>query len=371
MKLLDEIREKIKSVGPISFRDFMDLCLYHPELGYYRVEHETDSRDYRTSPEISPLFAKYIGKQLCEMWELAGVDQLMIAELGGGDLTLSAGILDHLRRSCGNASGRLTYWVLEHKERAGADLPEGLTAVVSRFGDIPFESSPFTIVLSNEFFDALPVHVVVQTEKGLREVFVTSRLEEVLLPVSSPDLEEYFEFIGINLPVGFRTEVNLEAANVIRNLGSCMARGFVTTIDYGFPSHELYSPARSDGTLVSYYRHRLVESILERPGAQDITSHVNFSALAKWGSEVGLETTGFTDQGNFLISLGILDETESAPASETETFADSFERSQPAKELVSPTALGEVFKVLIQHKGFETPPKLTGLSRPPYRRWRL
>jgi SAM-dependent MidA family methyltransferase len=371
MSLRDEITKKIAKEGAISFRDFMEMCLYHPVWGYYR-RRESAARDYRTSPEVSPLFAKYLGKQIGEMCELADTNEVLIAELGGGDLTLSIGILEYIETAWSDSPGDLGYYVLEHKERVGSAVPKDRIGVVASIEEIPFESSVFAIVFSNEFFDSLPVHSVTQTEEGLREVFVTEsegRLRETLQPLSSPKLADYFGFIGVQLPPGFRTEVNLEAGRIIGSIGRRMRRGFVITIDYGFPSHEIYSPARSCGTMVAYYRHRKSENVLIHPGEMDITSHINFSALAEWGRRNGLDITGFTDQGNLLISLGILDETESE--SSIRDFAGSFERNRLIKELISPDAMGEAFKVLIQYKGFELKPELTGLSRPPYRRWRL
>jgi SAM-dependent MidA family methyltransferase len=371
MSLIDEILKEITDNGPISFRRYMDLCLYHPVWGYYRRQKVADG-DYRTSPEVSPIFATCVARQLREMWEVSCEDELLVAELGGGDLSLAAGILEHLSSGSRLAPGRCSYWVLEHEERSGAFLPDGLTAVVSRIENIPLESAPFAVVLSNEFFDALPVHVIVGSDQGLREVFVTSRhgsLEETLLPPSSPELEEYLDFIDVDLPPGFRTEVNLAGRDIMQDVGRRIRKGVVITIDYGFPSHEIYSPARSHGTMVGYGGHRVVQDVLARCGETDITSHVNFSALAGWGSEVGLEVAGFTDQGNFLISLGILDETQQKTSGAE--FVELFERNQSVKELVSPAAMGEVFKVLVQHKGFDSPPRMTGLKRPPYRRWHL
>jgi SAM-dependent MidA family methyltransferase len=216
--------------------------------------------------------------------------------------------------------------------------------------------------LSNELIDAFPVHQVILDHGKLREVFVTERqgqLEEKWGDPSDPRILSYFQSIGITLQEGQKAEVNLKALDWMENVGRGLKKGFVLTIDYGYLSEELYAPYRKDGTLLCYFQHRPSENPFERLGEQDITSHVNFTSLIRRGEEVGLRFTGLVPQYRFLIGLGILREIESLGREMSEM--DALRLRLSLKHLIEPErGMGEVFKVLIQHKGIDQP-RLDGL----------
>jgi SAM-dependent MidA family methyltransferase len=209
--------------------------------------------------------------------------------------------------------------------------------------------------LSNEFVDSLPVHQVVVEDNCLKEIYVTIKEDkfcEVIDDLSDPVLEDYFAKSKINLKEGQRAEVNLKAQGWMKNIPHYLNRGFVITIDYGHLAEDLYSEQRYRGTLMCYYEHTTSENPYERVGSQDITSHVNFSSLMEAGSRCGLSTTGFTRQSRFLIALGILDKMNKVQG--------DIGKLLTIKNLFLPGGMGDVFKVLIQHKGVANP-ELIGL----------
>jgi SAM-dependent MidA family methyltransferase len=209
--------------------------------------------------------------------------------------------------------------------------------------------------LSNEFVDSLPVHQVVVENNRLKEIYVIikdGRFCEIIDELSNPALRHYFQESKINLKEGQRAEVNLKALDWVRNISSCLNRGFVITIDYGHLAEDLYSDERYRGTLMCYYEHTANENPYERIGHQDITSHVDFSSIMREGSRFGLNTTGFVRQSNFLIALGILNKMNEVQGNISKLLT--------MKNLFLPGGMGDVFKVLIQHKGIDGP-ELIGL----------
>ncbi len=355
------IAAKILREGPITFRDFMEMALYHPQVGYYATSSERIGKkgDYFTSISLGPLFGRALARQLMEMMHI--LDGGVLVEMGAGQGHLAKDILEELATQ----GVRVTYIIVE-KSPAMRDVQraklEDFSEVrwVEGLGNLePLEG----VFFSNELVDAFPVHLVEMAEDGLMEVLVDWRggkFREVLAPPTTPRLERYFQELKVNLPPGFRTEINLDALDWLAEVASRLKRGFLITIDYGYPSRELYQDYRSRGTLMAYYRHQAGEDPYVRVGEQDLTSHVNFSALAHWGRKWGLDVTGFTDQAHFLLSLGILDLLSNGGS------VMDLHRRLSAKALLLPGGMGETFKVLIQHKGI-SPPPLMGLKSAPKR----
>ncbi len=216
--------------------------------------------------------------------------------------------------------------------------------------------------LSNELVDAFPVHRIMGTKGRVKESYVTERdgeLVEEWGEPSDPRIEDYLKSMGITLREGQKAEVNLKALDWMEKVGTCLKRGFVLTIDYGDWADALYAPHRREGTLLCYHRHQTSEDFFERLGEQDITSHVNFTALVRKGEEMGLRFTGLVPQYRLLIALGLLQELDSLGAKLSEL--DALNLRLRVKHLIEPEiGMGEVFKVLIQHKGVENP-RLNGL----------
>jgi SAM-dependent MidA family methyltransferase len=218
-------------------------------------------------------------------------------------------------------------------------------------------------LFSNELLDALPVHRVVQRREGLREIYVTARqrmLVEEEGELSSPAVADYLERYGAPLAEGQQAEVHLAAMAWLERAAAAMERGFLLTIDYGYRAQDLYGAGRQRGTVLAYRKHRAQEDWLAIPGQQDLTAHVNFTALEERGRELGLETLGLVPQTNFLLALasasGFADLQEPG-GNETEKLRARL----GLKQLIHPEGMGETFKVLVQAKGV-TGVRLSGLE---------
>lgn len=342
-ELSQVVKEEILKRGPITFRDFMETALYYPELGYYTSGKERIGRsgDYYTSPHVSKVFGELIAVQLKEMWELLQREDFTVVEMGAGKGLLASDIQSYIKDREPEFYQKLSYVTVER----GQDLPE-----VKR-----------GCFLSNELVDAFPVHRVLAEknhgELALREVFVDvqdDRFVEILKEPSIDELENYFRELSVTLPPGFATEVNLEATRWIQNIGQRLEKGFVITIDYGYLSKELYQSYRAKGTLLCYYKHTANDNPYQHIGEQDITSHVNFSALIHWGEKAGLKEAGFTEQAHFLINLGLIDRMQELQK-EADSYQDYLKKYLPLKNLIAPGGMGETFKVLVQYKGIKTP----------------
>jgi SAM-dependent MidA family methyltransferase len=361
MLLSGIITDKIHRDGPISFHDFMEMCLYYPGLGYYTSESDKigEKGDYYTSASLTPAFGATIGRQLEEMWHLLGEEDFTIVEYGAGVGRLCGDILNYLE---GNTKlfSRLNYCIIEKspamREKARAHLPEK----VSWHDSITDIHAINGCILSNELLDNFSVHRVVMGAE-LMEVFVdhNAGFTEVLQP-ASPELKNYFAELKVALPKGFCTEVNLEATKWVKEIASSLQKGYVLTIDYGYPSHELYCGNRHRGTLMCYNKHKINDHPYSHIGEQDITTHVNFSALHHWGIKNGLNSCGFTDQAHFLLSLGFEDHFKKLEHNDNEQ--DSNKAAFVLHTLL--VDMGNKFKVLIQEKG-SAEQKLSGLR---YRR---
>jgi SAM-dependent MidA family methyltransferase len=196
-------------------------------------------------------------------------------------------------------------------------------------------------------------------EDDLMEIFVNydNGFKEVLRPAKD-ELRQYLDELKITLPRHFQTEINLQATNWITEVAGALNRGYVLTIDYGYQSADLYKPCRSQGTVVCYHKHTVNECAYDYIGKQDITSHVNFSALTHWGSKNGLHECGFTDQSHFLLALGFTDYINNTLSHDKDIASAARKASMLTHTLL--TDMGSKFKVLIQEKG-ECERRLSGL----------
>ncbi|MBM4279032.1 MAG: hypothetical protein FJ130_14320 [Deltaproteobacteria bacterium] len=361
------ILSQIEQKGPIPFHQFMEGCLYHPQYGYYQSGGLKIGKegDYYTSSCVHPLFGGMIAKQLLQMAEILGEDPFEIVEMGGGRGFLCQDILDWAKKKAPHFFSRLKYslvetsphFLKEQKERLRPYEEEGK---VSWMDSVTFERGKAQItgcILSNELVDAFPVHQVIFENGTLKECYVTQRngqLKEVVGEPSDSRLIPYFESLNIMLQEGQRAEVNLKALDWMERVGRFLEKGFVLTIDYGYLAEELYAPQRRKGTLLCYHRHQTSENPYQHLGEQDMTSHVNFTALIKKGEEGGLGFTGLVTQYRFLLALGVLQEMESLNQEASEL--DGLKWRLSLLHLIEPEiGMGEVFKVLIQHKGMAKP----------------
>jgi len=362
------LAERIRARGPITFAEYMETCLYHPEHGYYAKPIQYPRRDYFTSVDVSPVFGRLLARQFHEMWiQLGRPDPFWLVEAGAGTGKLARQILDCAAGSLGDFYAALRYVAVERSavRRAAhsqAFEPHAAPDRVQSAADLPGEI-PRGCIFSNELLDAMPVHRVMLENGALRELYVTigeNGFCEETGPLSSPALSEYFAQQGITLREQQQAEASLASCQWIESVARKLGRGFVLTVDYGHEARELHDERHMRGTLLAYSRHRASEDYFRAPGEQDLTAHVNFTALDLWGRRGGLVRTGFTSQTNFLLALARhtqLADLQSEGKSESEQM-----RSRLLfKTLIHPEGMGETFQVFAQHKGIESP-RLAGFE---------
>ena len=390
-ELEEVIREEIERDGPITFARFMEVALYHPVLGYYAGggmgrEPLGWEGDYFTSGDVHPLWGWSVARQLHQMWELMGRPaRFDVMEPGAGRGLLAREVWRYASERAPDWASALRYMLVDRappdtplrqarERRLAAELGAlGIATDAVRWrGELPAEGTALVgCVVSNELVDALPVHVVEAHGEELREIYVwqdeqTGRLVELSGAPSSPDVAAYLDAYRIpwqTYPEGWRCEICLETDAWLRGVGGGLKRGFLLTIDYGETARKLYTPQRRRGTLAVYMRHQLGERPLANVGRQDITAHVNFTALVRAGRAHGLRLAGLTTQASFLRGLGIREEAEALaarlyPAADSERHTDRGQADYLRKRnllgavstLLNPYGLGG-FRVLAQHRG--------------------
>jgi SAM-dependent MidA family methyltransferase len=362
------LAERIRSQGPVTFAEYMEACLYHPVHGYYTKPEQQPRRDYFTSVDASPLFGRLLARQFHEMWCVTGRSaNFYLVEVGSGAGQLAKQILDFAAETWPDFYETLRFIAVERSAARRAAQSKSMAAHVAgeKFGsreELPDEIT-CGCIFSNELLDAMPVHRVTREGNELREIYVAlgkNGFCDELGPPSSTALSEYLSQQNIHLHEGQQAEVNLAACRWIEEAARKLERGFVVTIDYGHEAKELYDERHMRGTLLAYERHRASEDWFRAPGDQDLTAHVNFSALESCGRSNGLVRTGLTSQTNFLLALarhGNFVDLQSDEMSE----AEQAQRRLLFKTLINPEGMGETFQVLIQHKGIN-PGNLAGLQ---------
>ncbi len=341
--------EMIVAGGRLSFARFMELALYAPGLGYYSggsLKLGADG-DFMTAPEWSPLFARCLARQAAQVLAVLGGGDVL--EVGAGSGLMAADLLETLAAG-GSLPNR--YFILERsgelRARQRALLQERLPQLQGRvvwLDRLP-ESGFRGVIVANELLDALPAHCFVLTEQGAAERYVQregGRWQWCLGPIGDETLAQRIDTLrqDEDFAAGYSSEINLAAEAWVRSIAGTLAAGMLLLIDYGFPRHEYYHPQRSTGTLMCHYRHRAHDDPLILVGLQDITTHVDFTAVAEAGHSVGLEVAGYTTQGAFLLAAGITELLN--------TGGDEMTRlrwAQQAKKLTLPHEMGELFKVM-------------------------
>jgi SAM-dependent MidA family methyltransferase len=316
--LAEMLRDEIRRDGPIAFPRFMEASLYHPEFGYYRRRHDPFGihGDFFTAEQLQPVFgilmAERIGQLRCSM---GAPEDFMVVELGAGRTEMAA------------ALGEFRYVPVE----IGEQMPERIRGVV----------------FSNEFFDALPVHVAVVRgglALELRVGFANGHFAWQEAGEAPEQVECYRKTYLGTLAEGTIFEAGLEALAWMERIAKTLVAGYVFSIDYGYTEPELVR--FPSGTLMSYRRHEAFEDVLIDPGEQDITAHVCFSALEGYGKRLGLETVAFESLGHTLMEAGEADQFARALAADSP--AEAQQRRLQLKQLLF--GMGETFRALIQRK---------------------
>ncbi|WP_159883908.1 class I SAM-dependent methyltransferase [Paenibacillus puerhi] len=361
--LLERILERLGESPDdfLSFRDYMEACLYDPEWGYYTSERPKigHTGDFYTAASLGGLLgeclAAYISVQL-KSFE----GTLRLIEWGGGTGRLAAQVLDTIREKEPELYGRLRYTgveaslyhrrlqaetLQEHKELIDIVAPESWSASGSLAN---------TVLFSNELPDAFPVHRIVWRQEGWMELGVrwspaVGKLVETERPLRGEELLRYIEAEQLPRRVDQRFEVNLDAVRWCREIAAKLASGsLMVTIDYGDVREELHASHRMEGTLLCYRGHVASDTPLEHAGEQDITSHVNFSAFMEAGEAKGMETVLYQTQKQFLVEQGILGLLQNHDASDP--FSETAKRNRAIRQLLLSDSMSELFKVLVQRK---------------------
>ncbi len=365
----------------ITFAEYMDLALYHPQHGYYAsgTVEIGKSGDFFTSPSLGADFGELLAQQFQEIWEILGKPiPFTLVEMGAGEGLLAVDILKELEQYR-DLFQALEYIIVEQAPQLISRQQDILKQWLDQDVNIAWksleaipDSSINGCCFSNELVDAFPVHQVVQQQETLKEVYLTvadNQISEIIAEPSTPKLAEYFNLVNIpfpssRFPEGYRTEVNLSALDWLATLAQKLNRGYVITIDYGYTAERYYNPQRSQGTLQCYYQHRRHNNPYELIGQQDITSHVDFTALEKQGEKCGLDNISLTQQGLFLMSLGLGDRLADLSSSKY-NLQQILTRRSALHQLIDPAGLGG-FRVLVQGKGLGgNLPLLKGLTIPP------
>ncbi|MCD6046896.1 MAG: uncharacterized protein K0S08_543 [Gammaproteobacteria bacterium] len=365
-----KLQQQIKTAmtqhhGKISFHNYMQLALYAPGLGYYSAgAHKFgESGDFITAPEISPLFGMTIASALKPY--IAAMSQPDWLELGAGTGRLAESILDYLAKEKNLPQH---YFILEVSADLKQRQQDYLQAKLS--GEIfkriiwldRLPNSFSGIIIANEVLDALPVHRFKITENGAKEIYVVeansdstalNNFHEILDNPSSAYLEQRLNALmlpkeqgGMGLTAGYESEINLQQEALLKSLTAILTQGILLFIDYGFPAREYYHPDRDTGTLMCHYQHHAHPNPYFWPGLQDITSHVDFTALAKCGIENGLTLETFMTQGALLMHGGIMELAQAFLTQEKSSLLTA----NAVRKLVSPEEMGELFKAILFSK---------------------
>jgi SAM-dependent MidA family methyltransferase len=386
--LRQKIEQEIREHGPIPFSRYMEMCLFDADLGYYsrNVEQFGKAGDFYTSSDVHAVFGRLLARQFDEMWRTLGSpERIELLELGPGRGLFAQDVLDWSRKkfpaffdavhySLAEASPALRHRLQEtleqHFAAAKAALcsdgkvlaPEGTTSVVPNdptFERVLAPEVPL-IVFANEFFDALPVEVL--SSQG--ELRISENDGRLLETWHSPSAEalEFLDHYGVHPEAGERIEAPLIAQRYMSQIAGAIKRGFIIAIDYGYTRPEQLA-GRYRGTIVAYRQHSMSANPFEAPGEQDITAHVNFTALGAAAEERGMQVQPLHTQSQFLLGIG-----------EHNRFADAFEECRlpqehakvalQLKHLITPEGMGESFHVLLASKGVsaELVSKLSGLT---------
>ncbi len=364
-ELESAIRQGILDSGPITFAEFMDAALYSPMGGYYTRLGAGDGSaqsggpaDYFTSPMAHPAFGALITVQLRDMWRrMARPGAFTVVEMGAGDGLLARDVTSYAERFDPEFAATLEYLAVDRVPRQNAYYPV--------HGPDQIPSSINGCLLSNELLDAMPVHRFVVEKGELRELYVGiegDRLCEVIGPPSTPAIAARIGELAHGLADGYRGEVNLGIDTWWAGLASeTLGAGYVMTVDYGYDRAQLYAPVRWRGTLRCYYRHTHVDEPLARVGQQDLTAHVDFTAVDEAFGQQGFDIAGHTTQEKFLTRLGAAGFVEALRSNVMSPFEQAANRAG-ILELLNPRGMGG-FRVAI-HARKAPADRLIGLTEP-------
>jgi SAM-dependent MidA family methyltransferase len=379
--LREQIEREIRERGPIPFSRYMQVCLYDPSHGYYAAHAEQFGKagDFYTSSDVHAVFGRLLARQFDEIWQaLDRPPKIEILELGPGRGLFARDVLDWSNKKFPGFFAALTYTLQESSPALRTKLQDNLQEHIANGKahvgtaapgcpaernsasagiDRTLASEIPLILFANEFFDALPVEIL-STAGKLHLALENNRLHETWLPPLAEELE-FLDRYGVHPEAGERIEVPVVAQDWMRQIARNIERGVFVIIDYGYTRSQQLA-GRHRGTLMSYCHHSASSDPYQAPGEQDLTAHVNFTALAATCEQEGMQVEKPRTQSQFLMGIG-----------EKNQFADAFEdcslpqeRAKVAlqlKHLVTPVGMGETFQVLIASRGMD-PNRVAALS---------
>ena len=367
MTLREKIEQEIREHGPIPFSRYMEVCLYDPELGYY-ARHASQfgkAGDFYTSSDVHAVFGRLLARQFEEMWRAVGSPPIIqIIELGPGRGLFAQDVLDWSEKKFPDFFGSIRYVLVERSAALRTSLKQTLARHFA-LGKCILEETPLSssqrevpiVIFANEFFDALPVEVL-STKGSLRIAYEGRRLAETWTGASPQELE-YLDRYSVQPESGERVEACLSGLEYMKQIAAAVKHGFIAIVDYGYTREELLA-GRHRGTIMTYRQHSASANPYEAPGEQDITAHVNFTALQSVAEQNGIRVEKLLTQSQFLMGIG-----------EANEFGDAFEECKlpqekakvalQLKHLVTPAGMGETFHVLVASKGVSAE-QINGLS---------
>jgi SAM-dependent MidA family methyltransferase len=354
----------------ITFAEYMDLVLYHHQNGYYSTQAVNLGKkgDFFTSVHLGQDFGEMLAIQFVDMWESLGKPpKFSLVEMGAGQGYLAVDILRYLQQNYLDLFQILEYIIIEKSgtlQQQQQQITQEFPIKWLDWEDIQGDSI-VGCLFSNELVDAFPVHQLIVNQGKIEEVFVTcdsfsatsevdweNSFIEVTGEVSTSKITDYFKLIDIDIHTyinEYRSEVNLAALDWLTTVSTKLQKGYLLTIDYGYPATRYYNPRRNQGNLQCYYQHQRHDNPYVNIGKQDITTHVDFTGLEVWGEKCGLRKIGFTQQALFLMALGLGTRIAEIPNSKL-PINQILQRRDRLHQLLDPVGLGS-FGVLIQGKG--------------------
>jgi SAM-dependent MidA family methyltransferase len=358
------IRDEIAATGPMTFARFMELALYDPERGYYRGAAARPGRegDFLTAPEAHPIFGQAVARLAIDVWTALGrPSTFTIREHGAGSGALAAALVDGVRAAEPELADALHYRAVEVEPRRLEELRARLGDVVEADDGAPIAG----LVLANEVLDALPTHRVVGTGQGLDEVYVAvvdGHLVDAAGPPSTPALEARLAAEGIALAEGQQAEICLATDAWLAGAAGGLAKGLLLLIDYGHPAAALYDNRRRPrGTLAAYVSHRIHDDPYRAIGRQDLTAHVDVTAVEAAAAAAGLEPVATTTQGRFLAGLGVGDLLVALQSGPDADLAGYLDAKASLVRMIDPAAMGG-FAVMAFGRGLPVDAPLRGLT---------
>lgn len=365
--LMKEIVQSIQEqpLKRIPFSTYMGLALYHPNWGYYNRQLTKIGRegDFYTSSSVGNIYGVIWARQFIQAWNELGIlphtdRPLVILEIGGGNGDFANAVLNEIAIQYPQYYPRLQYYMCEqssfhislqeeklHDHKSRMSWFRQLENIRNSGQQLP------SLIFSNELFDALPVERIKCTRDGLLECWVETdgkTLSEVWMPLEREEILSFIQLNETKIPIGYELELSLYAKDLYLEMAQLIDEGYIYTVDYGWTNNELLRPERKAGTLMGYVNHQHTTDYYGKPGEIDLTSHVHFDNLVRWGTENGFVTTSYKTQREWLVQNNILDQLQAHQ--NPDPFNPIAKQNRAILQLITPGGMGDTFKVLTQKK---------------------